>query len=242
MANNGKHLGKLLDSIMSYPLRPINKWNRKKITAHGHQTNTNLMLQNYWILITSSHVSNSKLSHNISQMQCASIHNNRWRYLSVNKEQIQCCNQNRPKAQGYSNWNPYTISMDKFILASCTGRVNFSSPSCVGCYGNTFLRGVWISFGKVHLMPMLNLDTILYDPSQYQCGSDITSVSFAFNWLRGRGATLTRAAQRYACCVYTEQALTLSDVTTKLLVTWIIVHSLKDGTWPPYMTNYMIIR
>ncbi len=63
----------------------------------------------------------------------------------------------------------------------------------------------------------------LYAPNQYQFGSDVTSASFAFNWSRGREAALTRAARRYACCVYTEQALILSDVTTKLLVTWIIV-------------------
>ncbi len=65
----------------------------------------------------------------------------------------------------------------------------------------------------------------LYATSQYQFGSEVTSASFAFNWSRGRGATLTCAAQRYSCCVYTEQALILSDVTTKLLVTWIIVLS-----------------
>ncbi len=63
----------------------------------------------------------------------------------------------------------------------------------------------------------------VYDPSQYQFGSDVSSAPFAFNWSRGRGAMLTRAARRYACCVYTEQALILSDFTTKLLVTWIIV-------------------
>ena len=61
-----------------------------------------------------------------------------------------------------------------------------------------------------------------YPPSQYQFGSDVTSASFAFNWSH-RCATLTRAARRYACCVYTEQALILSDVTTKLLVTWIVI-------------------
>ncbi len=61
-----------------------------------------------------------------------------------------------------------------------------------------------------------------YAQSQYQFGSDVTSASFAFNCSRGRGATLTRAARRYAFCVYTEQALILSDVTTKLLVTWIV--------------------
>ncbi len=44
-----------------------------------------------------------------------------------------------------------------------------------------------------------------YYPSQF--GSDVTSATFAFNWSRGRGATLTRATRRYACCVYTEQAL-----------------------------------
>ncbi len=59
-------------------------------------------------------------------------------------------------------------------------------------------------------------------PSQYQFCSDVTSASFAFNWSHGRGATLTRAARRYAFCVYTEQALILSDVTTKLLVTCVI--------------------
>ena len=66
------------------------------------------------------------------------------------------------------------------------------------------------------------LCTSTYDPSQYQFGNDVTSASFVFNWTCGRGAMLTRAARRYACCEYTEQALILSDVTTILLVTWII--------------------
>ena len=61
-----------------------------------------------------------------------------------------------------------------------------------------------------------------YAQSQYQFGSDITSVFFAFKWSHRRGATLTRAARRYAFCIYTGQAWILSDVTTKLLVTWIV--------------------
>ena len=75
--------------------------------------------------------------------------------------------------------------------------------------------------GYFVIIIMIN-DTPYYAQSQYQFGSEVTSASFAFNWSRGRGTTLTRAARRYAFCVYTEQALILSDVTTKLLVTWIV--------------------
>ncbi len=64
-----------------------------------------------------------------------------------------------------------------------------------------------------------------YAPSQYQFGSDVTSAS---NWSRGRGPTLTRAVRRNACCIYREQVLILFDVTTKLLVTWIVSSLLKD--------------
>ena len=62
---------------------------------------------------------------------------------------------------------------------------------------------------------------------------DVTSASFAFNSSHGCGATLTRTAQRYACCVYREQALILSDVTTKLkrILTWIIHLPLAHFTW-----------
>ncbi len=77
--------------------------------------------------------------------------------------------------------------------------------------------------GIAHNVGCSRKELLFYDPSQYQFGSDVTSASFAFNWSRGRGATLTSASRRYACCVYTEQALILSDVTTKLLMTWIIV-------------------
>ena len=82
----------------------------------------------------------------------------------------------------------------------------------------------WLPFGvkgqTFYISPAV--EKFYYAPSQYQFGIDVTSASFAFNWSRGREATLTRAAWRYACCVHTEQALILSDITTKLLVTWII--------------------
>ena len=42
--------------------------------------------------------------------------------------------------------------------------------------------------------------------------------TFAFNWSRVRGATLLRAARRYAYDANKAQALILCDVTTKLLV------------------------
>ncbi len=82
-----------------------------------------------------------------------------------------------------------------------------------------------------------------YDPSQYQFGSDVTSASFAFNWSRGRRATLTRAARRYASCVYTEQALILSDVTSKLLVTWIVVlFTSPRCSYSPRLMKYVYVK
>ncbi len=50
---------------------------------------------------------------------------------------------------------------------------------------------------------------ICYALSQYQFGSDITSASFAFNWSGRRGATLTGAARRYACCVWERTSVDL---------------------------------
>ncbi len=111
----------------------------------------------------------------------------------------------------------------------------YQTLTCVH-YTYNFLPQQWINqkclmevsrvrnFARIHSCIEDSLEQrFLYDPSQYQFGSDVTSASFAFNWLRGREATLIRAARSYACCVYTEQALILSDVTTKLLVTWIII-------------------
>ncbi len=46
--------------------------------------------------------------------------------------------------------------------------------------------------------------------------------------LRPLRSTDRVGVERYACCVYTEQPLILSDVTTKLLVTWIICHILQN--------------
>ncbi len=38
----------------------------------------------------------------------------------------------------------------------------------------------------------IHINKLIYDPSQYQFGSDVTSALVAFKWSRGRGATLTR--------------------------------------------------
>ncbi len=127
----------------------------------------------------------------------------------------------------YYSWYDYHIELWDCNSSSSVSPLYIYTPAVLWFVQRHRDDNMWWLADNVtcNYTRQVDLVSSAYDPRKYQFGSDETSASFAFNWSRGRGATLTRAARRYASCVYTEQALILSDVTTKVLVTWIIVRS-----------------